>query len=202
MHISEGVLSLPVLVTGAVVAAAGVAYGLKKLPEEKLMTAALFGAAFFVASLIHIPIGVSNAHLVLNGLLGVFLGPASFAVIFIALLLQAFLLGFGGLTTLGVNTATLGLGALLAGVVFRKLCTHPLRGTRRTDGVAFLSGAVGVIVSTLLTAAALASTDEGFVASATALLVAHVPIVCVEGILTLFVCRSILKLSPELLEPQ
>ncbi|WP_305113614.1 energy-coupling factor ABC transporter permease [Parasutterella excrementihominis] len=30
MHIAEGVLSAPVLITGAVVAAAGVAYGLKK----------------------------------------------------------------------------------------------------------------------------------------------------------------------------
>lgn len=33
MHIAEGVLSAPVLITGAVVAAAGVAYGLKKIPE-------------------------------------------------------------------------------------------------------------------------------------------------------------------------
>ena len=125
MHISEGVLSLPVLAIGAAIATAGVVYGLRKLPAENLMTAALFGAAFFVASLIHVPIGIANAHLVLNGLLGTFLGFASFPVIFIALLLQAFLLGFGGLTTLGVNTATLGIGALFAGVAFHKFRPHP-----------------------------------------------------------------------------
>jgi ABC-type Co2+ transport system permease subunit len=36
MHIAEGVLSAPVLITGAVVAAAGVAYGLKKIPANEL----------------------------------------------------------------------------------------------------------------------------------------------------------------------
>ena len=86
MHIAEGVLSAPVLITGAVVAAAGVAYGLKKIPANHFMLAGLLGAAFFVASLIHVPIGFSSAHLILNGLLGVVLGWAAFPVIFVALL--------------------------------------------------------------------------------------------------------------------
>ena len=42
------------------------------------MLAGLLGAAFFVASLIHVPIGFSSAHLILNGLLGVVLGWAAF----------------------------------------------------------------------------------------------------------------------------
>lgn len=49
MHIAEGVLSAPVLITGAVVAAAGVAYGLKKIPANHFMLAGLLGL-----SLIHI----------------------------------------------------------------------------------------------------------------------------------------------------
>ena len=80
MHIAEGVLSAPVLITGAVVAAAGVAYGLKKIPANHFMLAGLLGAAFFVASLIHVPIGFSSAHLILNGLLGVVLGWAAFTL--------------------------------------------------------------------------------------------------------------------------
>ena len=56
----------------------------------------------------------SSAHLILNGLLGVVLGWAAFPVIFVALLLQAVLFQFGGFTVLGVNTATMGLGALAA----------------------------------------------------------------------------------------
>ena len=62
MHIAEGVLSAPVLIAGAAVAAAGIAVGLKRLDESRLMTAGLVGAAFFIASLIHVPIGVSSAH--------------------------------------------------------------------------------------------------------------------------------------------
>ncbi|MFP4388984.1 MAG: energy-coupling factor ABC transporter permease, partial [Desulfococcaceae bacterium] len=51
MHISEGVLSAPVLIAGAAVAAAGVAAGLRQLDEERIPRAALLSAAFFVASL-------------------------------------------------------------------------------------------------------------------------------------------------------
>ena len=41
MHIAEGVLSAPVLITGAVVAAGAVAYGLKKLDPRQVMMAAM-----------------------------------------------------------------------------------------------------------------------------------------------------------------
>ena len=73
MHISEGVLSAPVLTTGAVLAAVGVAVGLKKMDDERVPQVGVLSAAFFVASLIHVPVGPSAAHLVLNGLLGLLL---------------------------------------------------------------------------------------------------------------------------------
>ena len=119
MHIAEGVLSAPVLITGA--AAAGIVVGLKRLDESRLMTAGLVGAAFFIASLIHVPIGVSSAHLLLCGLVGVMLGVSAYPVIFTALLLQGVLFEFGGLTVLGVNTTTMGTGALAAGMLFHAL---------------------------------------------------------------------------------
>jgi cobalt/nickel transport system permease protein len=68
MHISEGVLSAPVLVTGAVLSFAGVAIGLKKMDYEKLPEVGVLSSVFFVASLIHVPIGPAAAHLVLNGI--------------------------------------------------------------------------------------------------------------------------------------
>ena len=64
MHISEGVLSAPVLVTGAALAAAGISVGLKKMDYEKIPEAAVLSAAFFVASLIHVPIAVDVEMLV------------------------------------------------------------------------------------------------------------------------------------------
>ena len=77
MHISEGVLSPAVLGAGAVLAAAGIVIGLRKLDYDRLMTVAILAAAFFVGSLIHVPIGPSSVHLILNGLLGMLLSGLS-----------------------------------------------------------------------------------------------------------------------------
>ena len=94
MHISEGVLSAPVLITGAVLSAAGIAIGLRKMSYDKIPEVAVLSSAFFVASLIHVPIGPSSVHLVLNGLLGILLGWMAFPSILVALSLQALLFQF------------------------------------------------------------------------------------------------------------
>ena len=78
MHISEGVLNGPVLVAGAAVALAGTAVGLRRLELDRVAQAGMLAAAFFVASLIHVPVGPSNAHLILNGIVGLLLGWAAF----------------------------------------------------------------------------------------------------------------------------
>ncbi|GAG45255.1 unnamed protein product, partial [marine sediment metagenome] len=95
MHISEGVLSAPVLVTGAALAAAGVSVGLRKMDYEKIPQVAVLSSAFFVASFIHVPIGPANAHLILNGISGILLGWLCFPSILVALALQAILFQFG-----------------------------------------------------------------------------------------------------------
>ena len=87
MHISEGVLSGPVLVAGAAVALAGTAAGLKKMELDRVPQAGMLAAAFFVGSLIHVPVGPSNVHLILNGIVGLLLRWAAFPAILTALLL-------------------------------------------------------------------------------------------------------------------
>lgn len=74
MHLSEGVLHTPVLLSGAVLAIAGIAVGLRRLESENLPLTALFAAAFFVAGTIHVPVGIGSVHLILNGMAGLFLG--------------------------------------------------------------------------------------------------------------------------------
>ncbi len=69
MHISEGVLSPPILISGAALAMLGTAVGLRKLDYENVPKTAILSAAFFIASLVHIPIGPSSVHLILNGLI-------------------------------------------------------------------------------------------------------------------------------------
>jgi ABC-type Co2+ transport system permease subunit len=114
MHISEGVLSPPVLAAGWALAAGGLALGLKKTKTEALPRTALISAVLFLASLVHVPVGPSSIHLTLLGLAGVLLGWSAVPALFVALLLQALLFQFGGILSLGVNTAIMGTAALSA----------------------------------------------------------------------------------------
>lgn len=196
MHISEGVLSPAVLGSGAVLAAIGTAIGLRRLDYDRLMTVAMLSAAFFVGSLIHVPVGLSNAHLILNGLLGAILGWAAFPAILVALMLQAVLFQYGGLTVLGVNAFNMAAPAVLFWYLLRPLMLRP--GTARTVG-AFCCGALGVAGAGLLTALSLIFTDDGFLRSAQLLFLAHIPVMIAEGIVTVLVVSFLAKVRPEIL---
>ena len=198
MHIAEGVLSAQVLTAGAGIAIVGTALGLKNLQIDKLLMTGVLAAFFFIASLVHIPIGFSSAHLIGNGLLGIFLGLGAFPAILAALLLQALLLHFGGITVLGVNTATMALGAYLAKLIYTlalKLYPNP-RGLKVAG---FLAGVTGVLTSALLTSIALTFTEEGFVAAAYALVLAHIPIMLAEGLICMLIVTFVAKMQPEYL---
>lgn len=198
MHIAEGVLSPAVLGGGAVLALAGTAQGLRRLEYDRLVAVGILSAAFFVASLIHVPVGLASAHLVLNGLVGVLLGWVAFPSILVALLLQALLFQFGGITVLGVNTFTMGFAAVASWYVFRAVCRLcPGMGGVRAG--AFMGGALGVALAAVLTALALAFTDEGFWLAAQLLLLAHLPVMLAEGLITMFTVSFIMRVRPELL---
>lgn len=196
MHISEGVLSLPVLATGAAVTAAGTMIGLKKMDSEKLVSVALLSSVFFIASLIHIPVGPSSAHLILSGLMGLLLGWAAFPAILTGLLLQAILFQFGGLTVIGVNTATMALPAVACYYIFRPLLNK--KGLTMNAG-AFLCGAVSILISAVLTALALSFTDESFMPVARLIIYSHIPIMIIEGFICTFAYSFLQKVRPEML---
>jgi cobalt/nickel transport system permease protein len=197
MHISEGVLSPAILGLGAALAAACTAVGLRRLDHERLMTVAILAAAFFVGSLIHVPIGPASAHLILNGLLGAILGWAAFPAILVALVLQAVLFQYGGFTVLGVNTFNMAFPAVLGFHLLRPLMAR--QGRLRTVG-AFCCGALSVAGAGLLTALSLTWTDEGFLQAARLLFLAHVPVMVVEGIVTVLAVSFLAKVRPEMLQ--
>lgn len=196
MHISEGYLSAPVLASGAVLAAAGTAIGLKSLDYERIAQAGILASAFFVASLVHVPIGPSNAHLIMNGIVGLLLGWGAFPVIAVALLLQAVFFQFGGITTLGVNTVIMAAPAV---AVYYLAGRHI--GARGWPGKisAFCGGAGAIILSAVLMAAALVFSDEKFLVVAGAALLIHFPIMVIEGLVTAFCIGFLVKVKPELL---
>ncbi|MBL8466166.1 cobalt transporter CbiM [Methyloversatilis discipulorum] len=195
MHISEGVLSWPVLAGGAAIAAAAVGVGLRRLPDERIPVAGLLCALFFVAALIHIPVGIASVHLVLNGLCGVLLGWAAFPVIAAALTLQALLFGFGGLSTLGVNILVMGVPALIAAAAFRAPWPRSaaLRGA--------VCGALAIVCGVLLMALALwLSGGAAFASLIGMVMLAHLPVIAIEAAMTAAIVGSLQRARPALLQ--
>ena len=145
MHISEGVLSAPVLLAGAGGSLAGITIGLKKMDAADVPRVAVLSAAFFVASLIHVPIGPANVHLILNGLAGLVLGWVAFPAIFVGLTLQALLFQYGGITTLGVNTWNMAFPAVVCYGFFARWVRT---GSPKSSLLAaFLCGSVSIALS-------------------------------------------------------
>ena len=196
MHISEGVLSGPVLISGGVLAAIGTAIGLKKLDYDQIAKAGMLAAAFFVASLIHVPIGPSNAHLVLNGLVGLLLGWAAFPAIMVALALQGAFFQYGGITTLGINTIIMALPAVTCYLIFGRF-VH--KSPRIVAAAAFACGFISVLLSGVIVGLSLIFTEENFLEVSGIIIAAHIPVMIIEGIVTAACVAFLRKVRPEML---
>jgi len=192
-HIPDGVVSVPVLLAGAGLSLGGMALGLRRLTPERLPQAAMLSALFFVASLVHFPVGISSVHLLMGGLAGILLGWAAFPAIAVGLILQAALFGFGGMVVLGVNLANIALPATLGGLLGRRLLGRPA-----------LAGAIAAMVAIAGTAAmvalSLALSGREFLAAGQALAVTYIPLMAVEAVATAAMIGLLAKVKPEALE--
>ncbi|MFT3803355.1 MAG: cobalt transporter CbiM [Burkholderiaceae bacterium] len=206
MHLAEGVLSVPVLATTSALAVGGLVVGLRRLTEAQLPLAALLGAAFFVASTIHVPVGVGSVHLVLNGLAGLLLGWSVFPVFFVALLLQAALFSFGGFTVLGANLLIMAVPALLAHVLLRPLVSAGEEGLPASRGRLIAAGAgcglIGVGGAALLASAALAASGGSlFMRLVQLFVVAHLPVFVVDSVISALTLSLLARMAPQALAP-
>ncbi len=197
MHISEGVLSPSILIIGGAVTVAGTAIGLKKFNYDKVMNVSLLTATFFVASLIHVPLGPGSIHLVLGGLMGILLGWSCFPAILVALFLQTIFFQYGGLVVLGANTTIMALPAVVCFYLFRPWFE---KNGRKRQAAAFGCGFLSVLLSSLLMALALSSTDKGFFQASQLIIAVQTPLMFVEGIITMFTVSFLAKVQPEFLQ--
>ncbi|MDR2491083.1 MAG: cobalt transporter CbiM [Spirochaetaceae bacterium] len=194
MHISEGVLSLPVIAGGWALCAAGTAAGLKKTPVSRVPRAALVSSVLFLCSLVSVPVGPSSVHLTLLGLAGYLLGWTAVPALFAALLLQALLFQFGGIVSLGANTAIMGCAAL-SGYGIR------LQFRRRYRPLAaFAAGCAAVLSGSALIVAALAASSKDLLSTAAIIMAANLPLAVVEGALTLGIVLALVRIKPDVLE--
>lgn len=192
-HIPDGILSAPVLLAGAAIGIGGLAIGLKRLAPERIPQVAVLSGLFFVAALVHFPVGPSSAHLILNGLIGISLGWAAFPAIFVALVLQAVLFGFGGLLVLGVNLTNLAVPAVLCGLLFNAIVkARPAWGV----AAAATAGAMGVVLSMLMVALSLAASGREFLLAAQLVMATHIPVMAIEAAFTAAAAALLLKVRP------
>ena len=198
MHIAEGVLTTQVLAGGGSIAVIGTTIGLKKLDYERVPRVAVLSSAFFVASLIHVPVGPSSTHLILNGLVGIILGWASFPAILVGLILQAVLFQFGGFTTLGVNTVNMALPAVIVWLLFNSY-VQKSKGTALFL-VGFGAGFLAVVLSSIFTSLSLLLSGSEFLNAARLIVISNVPVMVIEGTITGSIIVFLKKVKPEILE--
>ncbi len=139
-------------------------------------------AIFFIASFIHIPIGPTQIHLVLIGIIGLILGPTVFLSILIALLLQATLLGYGGLTSLGANLFIMAFPAYLIYLLVKYKILDFLPMKIKYFSIGFLT----VFLSTIFLALVLSLSKQEYLYAAYTIIFANIPAMIIEGFITLF----------------
>ena len=198
MHIADGILSGPVLIATGALATVSVGIGLAKMDYERVPRVGVLSAVFFVASLIHVPIGPASAHLLLTGLIGCLLGWAALPALACALLLQAILFGYGGLTSLGANLLVMGLPAVTCYACFGRHIRRASSG-RRVFVLAFLAGMLGVGFGCAVLGLVLCASGREFAGAVGAIFVGHIPVMVIEGFITAAALLFLHRVRPELL---
>ncbi len=198
MHISDGALATSWRACGFAGLAVLLVIAAWRVREEEIPRIGVLAAAFFVAAGVHVPLVVipATVHLILDGLMGVVLGRRAPLAIAIGLTLQYYLLQHGGQTTIGINTCTVALPAVAAGMLYPVL--------RRLGASAFARGVLlggGAVAATAVLDffVLLWGGKENWERLAQVLLLAHVPVVIVEGLMLGVLVRYLEKVKPELL---
>lgn len=198
VHLSDGALTTPWWVCGFGVLAILLVLAVWRIREEEIPRIGVLSAAFFVASSIHLPLAFlpTSVHLILNGLVGVMLGRRAPLALAVGLTLQYFLLSHGGLTTIGINTCIVAIPALLAGALFpamRKVGVPAFARGVLLGGGAVLLAVLGNFFVLLV------GGKEDWQTLARLVLLAHIPLVILEGVMLGVLVRYLEKVKPELL---
>ncbi len=174
----------------------GTTIGLKKLDFDRIAQAGILASTFFVASLIHIPVGPASTHLILNGIIGLILGWSAFPVILVALLLQAVFFQFGGLTTLGINTLNMALPAVLCHYLGAPMLS---KSAKSASIAAFACGFLAAALAAVGVGGTLVLANYEFWEVSTLIVAANIPVMLIEGFVTASCVAFLLKVQPTLL---
>ena len=165
---------------------------------ERLVLTGVLTAMTVVATSVTVPspIGIPM-HFFIIPLVVLILGPLSgFIVSFLALLIQAFSLGMGGVTTLGINV--LDMGIILSITVY---IIYNLFSNINDKMAIFLSTVTGILAATLaqIIILALANTTS-FEVLIASLLPYYLMIGIIEGVANILILEFISKANNSILE--
>lgn len=191
MHIADGILPAGVSVAAGAVALGLVYAGSRKLETEEIPRMGIFAAALFIVSLIHFPMGATSIHLGLYGLAGLLFGIRAIPIIFVNLLFQSLIFQHGGLVSLGINTLTMGSGALAAWGIWKI--------PRLNKQVkSFFCGFFGILIPAVLIAVLFVMARYG---KGMAFIVpVYLPASIIEGMITVAIYNYFTKVKPEFLK--
>ncbi|WP_419767419.1 cobalt transporter CbiM [Arcobacter sp.] len=196
MHIADGVLTLESTVTVSAISLVCLYVSIKSIKDEKITLAAAMSAMFFIATFIHVPLGVTQIHLVLIGVIGILIGWMSFISIFIALVLQALLLGYGGVVSLGVNLFVMGMPAIIVYYLYNMEITNKLNEKVKF----FLVGFLGTFFATLFLAIILLFSKPEYEYASYTIFIVDSGAMIIEGIISMFLLQFIKKTYPKILK--
>ena len=211
MHIPDGFLPPQVCLAGYALTGGVTWYSLRQIKRDRytqanIPKASLLTAAFFVASLVSIPIPPTSVHLIFNGLMGAVLGYYAFPAILIGLFFQAVMFQHGGMSTLGINAIIIGTPAIAAYYMFKQ--REHLQGKKQilTKVLSFAAGAGALLLSASMFAVLLItyiSPDMDVNAERTAILISlsgYGIQAIVEGLFSVMLISFLEQVKPELLK--
>ncbi len=216
MHIPDGILSPPVALACAALAAPAVmAAAARSRHRSGARAVALVGvtAAFvFAAQMINFPVaGGTSGHLVGGVLAALLVGPSAAVVVMAAVLvLQCFVFGDGGLLSLGANILNMGVVHPLVGfAVYRALVglagasstSLSAGGVRRIAAVAFASWVATVAAAATCAGELALSHVVAAPVVLPAIVGVHAVIGLGEGLITALVFVAVVRVRPDLLRP-
>ena len=196
MHISDGVLGLEATIIVSAISALALIKAIRELKNEDISLTAVASAMFFIASFIHIPFGLTQIHLILLGVIGILISWSSFVSIFVALLLQALLLGYGGIASLGVNLFIMATPAVIVYYVYHLRFVKKLNDKIKY----FLVGFLGTFFATLFLTIILYFSKDEYTYAAYTIFTVNIITMIIEGIVSMFLLLFIKKVYPKVLK--
>ena len=209
MHIPDGFLDAKTAIAAGLAAVAGLAIAVPRLertlPPRQVPLLGLSAAFVFAAQMLNFPVGGgTSGHLIGSVLVTALLGPAAAVVVLTAVLLtQCLLFADGGITALGANVFNMAVLAPASGALLLRLAQKLVPGPRGLVLGGAFAGWVSVVLASMACAAQLAwSGTAAFGVAFPAMVSVHLVIGVGEGLITALVLVALVRVRPDLVDPQ